>query len=429
MKHLKYLLVLLLLCYMNLLAKEIHILTIDGVINPVSADYIISNIEGIDSHRVECIIIQMDTPGGLMTSMRKIIKEMMNSDIPVIVYISPQGARAGSAGVFITYASDIAAMAPGTNIGAAHPVNVGGRFNFNKDTTDTDVLSEKTTNDAVAFIKSLAEKSGRNSVWAEKSVRESVSITENEALKQNVIEFLAKDLDELLNKLNGYEVEGIILDTKSNKIIHKNFGLHRKILDIVSDPNVAYILLMLGFWGLIFEIRNPGAIFPGVFGVICLVLAFFAFQILPINYTGVILIFFAIVMFILEVYITSFGLLTIGGIILMILGSMMLIDFTQAPKDIFAISWTVIIPFVILTAGFFIFAFSKALKTLKTPATTGKEGMIGLQGKTISNINETGGQIRVHGEIWNAISKEPIEINSIVIVENLENMKLKVSKK
>jgi len=409
-------------------AKEIHILTIDGVISPVSADYIISNIQDIDSNSVECVVIQMDTPGGLMTSMRKIIKEMMNSEIPIIVYVSPKGARAGSAGVFITYASDIAAMAPGTNIGAAHPVNVGGNFKFNKDTTDTGVLAEKVTNDAVAFIKSLAEKSNRNPDWAEKSIRESASITENDAIDLNVVEFIAEDLKDLLLKLDGYQLKNKILDTDSQTIIHKDFGLHRKILDIVSDPNIAYILLMLGFWGLIFEIRNPGAIFPGVFGVTCLILAFFAFQILPINYTGVVLIFLSIIMFIMEVYVTSFGLLTIGGIILMILGSMMLIDFTQAPKDIFAISWSVIIPFVVFTAAFFTFAFSMALKTLKTKATTGAEGMIGLEGVTISEIKENGGQVRVHGEIWNAISKEPIEANSKIIVNDLKNMKLTVTK-
>ncbi len=412
-------------------AKEIHILSVDGIINPVSASYIIDNINDANSldDNVECIILQLDTPGGLMTSMRKIIKGMMNSNIPIIVYVSPKGARAGSAGVFITYASDIAAMSPGTNIGAAHPVNIGGGFSFQKDTTNSDILETKVTNDAVAFIQSIAEKHNRNAEWAEKSVRKSDSITETEALKMNVIEIIAEDLDELLIKLNGYQIGEETLNTKSATIITKEFGVHRKILDIISDPNVAYILMILGFWGLVFEIKNPGAVFPGVFGSACLILAFFAFQILPINYTGVALIFISIIFFILEVYITSFGLLTIGGLILMTLGSMMLIDFTQAPKEIFAISLSVILPIVLFTAAFFIFAFSMALKTLKTKVTTGKEGLIGMIGESISEITETNGQVMVHGEIWNAVSNEPIDKQSKIIVENIENMRLIISKK
>lgn len=429
MNSLKYYLLIILLMTGNSAGKEIQVLTIDGVINPVSADYLITNISEADSNEVECIIIQLDTPGGLMTSMRKIIKEMMNAQVPIIVYVAPKGARAGSAGVFITYASDVAAMAPGTNIGAAHPVDVGGSFNFNKDSTGSEVLTEKITNDAVAFIQSLAEQSSRNSKWAEKSVRESASISENKALSQKVVEIIADDLDDLLIQLDGYPIKNRALKTQSAKIVEIEFGFHRKILDIISDPNIAYILLMLGFWGLIFEIRNPGAVFPGVIGVICLILAFFSFQILPINYTGVIMIFLAIIMFILEAHIVSFGLLTIGGIILMLLGSMMLIDFTQAPRDIFAISWSVILPFVIFTAVFFIFAFTMAIKTLKTKATTGREGMIGLIGEAISDITENSGQVRVHGEIWNAVSDEPIEKNTPVVVNNIENMQLKVTKK
>lgn len=421
-----------LLFFMNLIyAKDIIVLEVDGIINPVSASYLIDNISkaNLDSNFTECIIIQMDTPGGLMTSMRKIIKSMMNSELPIIVYVSPQGARAGSAGVFITYASDLAAMAPGTNIGAAHPVNVGGGFSFNKDTTDTDILKEKVTNDAVAFIKSLAEKHNRNAEWAEKSVRKSASITEVEAIENNVIELIADDLDDLIEKLDGHDVKGKLLSTKKTNLVFKEFGVHRKILDIISEPNVAYILMILGFWGLVFEIRNPGAVFPGVFGAVCLILAFFAFQILPINYTGVALIFVAIIFFILEVFVTSFGLLTIGGIIIMTLGSMMLIDFSEAPKELFAISLNVIIPIVVLTALFFIFAFAMALKAMKNQATTGQEGMVGLEGICLSDITEKSGQVRVHGEIWNAISSETIEQGDIVIVEKIENMKLTVFKK
>ena len=430
----KYLLYLVLLIFFDLAlsnVKEIHILTVDGAISPVSASYLIENINqaNTNSGLVECIIIQLDTPGGLMNSMRDIIKEMLKSDIPIIVYVSPQGARAGSAGVFITYAADIAAMSPGTNIGAAHPINIGGGFSFQKDTTNTDVLKEKVVNDAVAYIKSLAKNHNRNIEWAQKSVTESASITASEALELNVINLMAKDMIDLLEKIHGRKVKDHFLETQKAKIVEKNFRLHHKILDIISDPNVAYILMVLGFMGLVFEIRNPGVVFPGVFGAACLILAFFAFQILPLNFTGVALIFLSIIFFILEVYVTSFGLLTIGGLILMVLGSMMLIDFTEAPREIFAISLYVILPIAIFTAAFFIVAFSMALKTMKKKVTTGKEGMLGLVGNAISEVNQEGGQVRVHGEIWNAISKEDIKKNTEIEVKKIENMKLYVIRK
>ncbi|MFP4546578.1 MAG: NfeD family protein [Fidelibacterota bacterium] len=432
MKYFKYLVIILLIYLNSGIAGEIHVLKIDGVINPVAESYLHHNISKATEspQNIECIIIQLDTPGGLMSSMRKIIKTMMSSDIPIVVYISPSGARAGSAGVFITYAASVAAMAPGTNMGAAHPVNIGGSFNFQKkDTTDSGVLKEKVTNDAVAFVKSLAKQHNRNIEWAEKSVRGSASITETEALENNVIEIIAEDLNDLISQLDGYELNGTSLKTSDQIIVIKEYGLHRRILDVISDPNVAYILMILGFWGIVFEIRNPGAIFPGAVGTVCLILAFFAFQILPINYTGIILIFLALVFFILEVYITSFGLLSIGGIILMVLGSMMLIDVSQAPQEIFAVSLKVIIPIVLFTAAFFIFAFSMALKTLRTKTTTGKEGMVGKVGTTISEVTENSGQVMVHGEVWRAVSSEIIPPGQEIIVDKIESMKLIVSKK
>ncbi len=427
----KSILILALLITQFINAKEIHVLQINGVINPVSSAYISDHIAeaNANSENIECLIIELDTPGGLMTSMRKIIKPMMNATVPIVVYVSPSGARAGSAGVFITYASDIAAMSPGTNIGAAHPVNMGPGMNFQKDTSGTEILSEKVTNDAVAFISSIAEKRNRNVEWAEKAIRESHSITEQKALELGVIEIIAENRKELLKKLDGYQLEERELSTSDAKIVIKEFGLHRKILDIISDPNVAYILMILGFWGLVFEIRNPGTVFPGVFGAICLILAFFAFQILPINYTGAALIFLAVILFILEVYVTSFGLLTVGGIIIMILGSMMLIDFTQAPRELFAISFKVIIPVVLFTAGFFIFAFSMALKALKKQVTTGSEGMVGLTGETISTVSSSGGQVIVHGEVWSANSREEIEKGADIVVQEIKNMTLLVERK
>ncbi len=421
------------LLFSNISARDIWALKINGIINPVSASYISHYIETAQDEDVECIIIQLDTPGGLMTSMKIIIKKIMNSNVPIIVFVGPQGAQAGSAGVFITMSSHIAIMAPGTNIGAAHPVNIGGSFGKKADSLDTSTMNEKITNDAISYIRSLTHQRNRNEKWAEESVRHSISITNNEALKKNVIEFIAKDIDDVLLKIDGQTVETesktIVLSTKDKTIIHKPYGFHREILDIISHPNVAYILMILGFWGIVFEIKNPGMIFPGVVGGVCLILAFFSFQILPINLAGIALILGSLILFILEVYITSFGLLTIGGVSLMIIGSMMLIDYTIAPKALFAISLNVIIPIVVFTAAFFIFAFSMALKAHKIQVTTGVEGLINKVGKAITDISKSGGKVMVHGEIWNAVSEEEIPNNSDIIVKKIENMNLYITKK
>ncbi len=421
------------LLFSNISARDIWALKINGIINPVSASYISHYIETAQNENVECIIIQLDTPGGLMTSMKIIIKKIMNSNIPIIVFVGPQGAQAGSAGVFITMSSHIAIMAPGTNIGAAHPVNIGSGLGKKADSLDTSTMNEKITNDAISYIRSLAHQRNRNEKWAEESVRHSVSITSDEALEKNVIDFIAKDIKDILIKIDGQTVETesktIVLSTKDKTIIHKPYGFHREILDIISHPNVAYILMILGFWGIVFEIKNPGAIFPGVVGGVCLILAFFSFQILPINIAGIALILGALILFLLEVYITSFGLLTIGGVSLMIIGSMMLIDYTIAPKALFAISLNVIIPIVVFTAAFFIFAFSMALKAHKIQVTTGVEGLINKVGKAITDISKSGGKVMVHGEIWNAVSDEEIPDKSNIIVKKIDNMKLYITKK
>ncbi len=412
-------------------AKEIWVLKVEGVINPVAASYIDVNIEKAQENPVECIILRLDTPGGLMTSTRAIIKNILNSSIPVIVYVSPSGAQAASAGVFITVSAHLAAMAPGTNIGAAHPVSLGGGFS-KPDSADSETMKEKVTNDAVAYIRSLAHQRGRNEEWVAKAVRQSVSITETEALTKNVIDLTAKNMRDLLEQLEGKEVQTTtgetVLKTSDRALVHRSYGFHRKILDVVSDPNVAYILLIIGFWGIFFEIKNPGAIVPGVVGGISLLLAFFAFQILPINYAGLALIIVGIVLFILEVSVTSFGLLTIGGIVCMILGSMMLIDVTEAPKELFSVSLKVIIPVVVFSALFFIFAFSMAYKAHRRKATTGSEGIIGLIGEAITNIDTEGGKILVHGEIWNARSEEPIKKGAEVKVSGMGRMQLIVKK-
>jgi len=413
--------------------NEVWVISVDGVINPVSASYIRKNLTDAQQAKAQCLIIQLDTPGGLMTSMRDIIKDILNAEIPVVVYVAPRGAQAASAGVFITVAAHFAAMAPGTNIGAAHPVNLGGGgLGGQPDSASTKTMLEKATNDAVAYIRSLAKERGRNTTWVEKAVRESVSITEREAVKLRVVDTVARDLDELLTILDGKTFRTPHgerrLTTRTANIRTRPLGVHRKILDIISDPTVAYILLMLGFYGLYFEFSNPGAIFPGVLGAVFLILAFFAFQVLPINYAGLALIIVGIILFILEVKIVSFGLLTIGGIIAMTLGSMMLIDVSQAPETLQAISLKVILPVVLFTAAFIIFALTYVIRAHRRQPTTGAEGLVGLTGTAISEINPIG-TVQVHGEYWKATARTPVLRGASITVLAVENMVLHVTQK
>lgn len=412
---------------------EIWVLELDGVINPVAVSYISENIQEGEKAAIECLILKMDTPGGLMTSMRDIIKDIMNAQFPVVVYISPRGAQSASAGVFITVAAHFAAMAPGTNIGAAHPVNIGGGgspFGGEKpDSLQTKTMMEKITNDAVAQIRSLAHERGRNEEWVEEAVRKSVSVTENEALELGIIDLIAANETELIKYLDGKTAKlpsgEKVLSTHNARIVKRPLGFHRKILNIISDTNIAYLLLILGFYGLFFEIRSPGAIFPGVLGGIFLVLAFFAFQVLPINYAGLALIIIAIILFVLEISITSYGLLTIGGIISMILGSMMLFDVTGVPRELYSVSLSVIIPVVIFTILFFVIALSFAAKAHKNRPTTGLEGIVGEIGEALTEIGDSG-SVEVHGEIWKASAPETIKKGTKIIVKSLDHMVLTV---
>lgn len=413
--------------------KEIWVLEVDGVINPVSASYINDNLRKAQPDQVECLIIQMDTPGGLMTSMRDIIKNILNSEIPVVVYVSPRGAQCASAGVFIAVSAHFVAMSPGTNIGAAHPVNLGGGgIGGQPDSASSQTMIEKATNDAVAYIRSLARERGRNADWLEKAVRESASITETEAVKLQVVDVVVDDLDELLEILDGKTFKlpsgEKTIHTQDATIRFRPVGIHHRILDVISDPTVAYILLILGFYGIYFELSNPGAIFPGVLGAIFLILAFFAFQVLPINYAGLALIILGIILFILEVKIVSYGLLTIGGIVAMIFGSLMLIDVNQAPEVLKAVSLKVILPIVIFTAAFVIISLTLALKAHKAKPTTGIEGMIGETGQTITDVDKTGMAI-VHGEYWKVRSDTPILKGTEIVVLDVDRMVLKVKPK
>ena len=401
--------------------RDVMVITLNGVINPVASEYIGKSIKIANEKKVEALVIELDTPGGLDTSMRQIVKDIISSEVPVVVYVSPSGSRAASAGVFITLAAHIAAMAPGTNIGAAHPVSVGGKMDK--------VMAEKATNDAAAYIKSLADRNGRNAKWAEDSVRKSISATAEEALKLGVIDFVSKDLKSLLSDMNGKKVRTVmgekILKTANANVIREEMGFRQKILNLISDPNVAYILMLLGFYGLFFELTNPGSIFPGVMGGISLILAFYAFQTLPVNYAGLLLIILAIILFVLEIKIVSHGVLTIGGIISMVIGSIMLFE---SPAPFMKLSLYVILPAVVITTLFFTLIIGLAVKAHRRRPVTGPEGLLGAEGVASTDITKDGGMVLLHGERWAAYSDEPISKNEKVKVEAVSRLKVKVKR-
>ena len=395
---------------------EVYVVKVSGTINPGLAEYLIRSMEKASREGAGCLVIQLDTPGGLALSMRSIVMAMLASDIPVVVYVSPSGARAASAGVMITLASDIAAMAPGTNIGAAHPVNLGQK-EMDK------AMAEKVVNDMVAYTKSITEKRGRNSEWAEKSIRESVSVTEKEALNLKVIDLIAKDLDDLIEKIDGRELkEKGTLRTKGVKRVILTESLRDKILKTLSDPNIAYLLMMIGMAGLYFELSHPGAIFPGVIGAISLILAFFAFQTLPVNYAGILLIAVALILFILEMKITSYGLLSLGGIISLFLGSLMLFE-GGSPE--LRLSLQVLIPTVIMVSGFFVVVAGLVFRSQISKPRTGNKGLIGEIGVVKERLAPAG-KVFVHGELWNAEAVEPIEAGTKVRVTGVDHLVLKV---
>jgi membrane-bound serine protease (ClpP class) len=426
MKRILYIISISLLLALSAFSQKTKVLVInaDCAIHPACADYIHSGLEKALEENAECLIIKLNTPGGLLKSTRVIVTDILESKIPVVVYVSPSGSQAASAGVFITLAGHIAAMSPGTNIGAAHPVSLQG-------TQDT-VMMEKATNDAAAFIRTISEKRNRNIEWAEDAVRKSLSITETEALELNVIDIIAKDIDDLLVQIDGMEVETVsgkrILKTKDTSIIEVEMTLAQKLLSILSDPNFAYILLMLGIYGLFFELYNPGAIFPGVIGGICIILAFYSMHTLPVNYAGLALIIFAVILFLLEIKVVSHGVLTIGGIISLLLGSMMLID-EDSVLEAMEISMELIIIVVVLTAAFFLFAITFGIKAQRKKPVTGSEGIVGETGTAISNLKPIG-KVKVHGEIWNAECKgEVINKGDEIEVVSVNHLMLIVEKK
>jgi len=396
------------------------VITVSAAITPPIAEYIVQSIGEAAQSGAAGLIIRLDTPGGLDLAMRDIAKGILNASVPVIVYVAPAGARAASAGVIITVSAHIAAMAPGTNIGAAHPVSLGISGGMDK------TMSQKVENDAVAYVKGIAKKRGRSEEWVEKAVRKSESITAEEALRLNVIDFVAADLNRLLSQMDGREVSLAtgkkVLRTKGAVLNEKRMGTRQRILSALSDPNIAYILLLVGLAGLYFEFSNPGAILPGVIGGISLIMAFFAMQTLPVNYAGVALIIFSIILFIAEIKVISHGILTVGGIVSLVIGSLMLF---QTPEPSLRVSWNVLIPAVTITSLFFIAVIAIALKAQLRPRQGGKEGMQGEEGLAVTDIGREG-KVLIHGEHWNAISDVPITRGGKIRVIRVEHMKVRV---
>ena len=425
-KQIGFLLLILFLVVPPAYSKDrVVVVKISGAINPAVAEYVSHEISQANTEMDALIVLHMDTPGGLDTSMRQIIKKIQKSEVPVASFVAPSGSRAASAGTFITIASHIAAMAPGTNIGAAHPVNMMGG---GSDSEQAKTMEKKVVNDAAAYIRSLAEHRKRNAHWAELAVVNSVSISAEEALKLNVIDLVANDVKALVLAVNGRKVQvvtgDVTLKTENLEIIYHEMNPRQKMLDIISNPNVAYILMMVGIVGLYFELSNPGLILPGVIGAISLILALYAMQTLPINYAGLLLILLGAILFIAEISIMSYGLLSVSGVISIFLGSTMLIDSEDPAMQI---SRAILYPTLGLTIVLSIGIIVLATRTRNLRQLGGMEGMIGETGLVKESLN-LHGSVLVHGELWEAESDTQVNEGEMVRVDSIEGLKIKVSK-
>lgn len=408
--------------YSSLAAAEKRAIQLDitGAISPSSQDFILRGLEYAQRHEDEIVILRLDTPGGLDASMRGVVKAILASPIPVITYVAPEGARAASAGTFILYASHIAAMAPGTNLGAASPVEIGGSSKM------PSIMEKKVKNDASAYIRSLAQLRGRNADWAEKAVREAVSIPADEALKLKVIDLIAPNVTELLNQVNGHTVivQGAAktLQTKNLQIEIVKPDWRYQFLSIITDPSVAYILLLIGIYGLFFEFYNPGLVVPGVVGAISLLIALYAFQLLPINYAGFGLLILGVVFMVIEVMVSSFGVIGIGGVIAFILGSVFLLD-TNEPG--FNIAWQVILVMSFVSAAFFFIVINLAIRSMNKKVVTGQEALIGKIGEVLE-CKEDECLARILGEIWKVRSQHVLHKGEKVRVTHVSGLILTV---
>jgi len=399
---------------------RIRVIGIHDPVTPITARFLQHNLEDAARRGDRLVLIEMDTPGGLDSAMREVVKDIMASPVPVVVFVAPSGARAASAGAIIAMAADVCAMAPGTNIGAAHPVSLTEK--------PDKAMETKTVNDAEAYAEGIARMRGRDETLARRMVRDSISLSADKAKAGRVIDLIARDRSDLLQQLEGRHIRRdgreLVLRLSSAEPVRAGMNGVERILNVISNPDVAYVLMMLGMIGLFFELSNPGVILPGVVGGISLILAFFAFQALPVNYAGLLLILLGLILFVAEIKVVSHGILTIGGMIALVLGSLMLFE---SSEPYLQVSLSVVLAMVLATAAFFACVLNRAIVAHRLRPTTGRKGLVGQEGLAESRINGEG-KVFVHGEYWDASSDDPVNAGSRVKIEALDGMRLKVKK-
>ena len=406
-------------------AEKVSLINIDGAIGPATASYISRSIEEARSQNAQCLVIQLNTPGGLLDSTQKIVQSFLGSQVPIVVYVAPTGATATSAGCFITIAASVAAMAPATTIGAAHPVSIGGFPSGGEEKPDQ-TMKQKLENFSVSYIETIAGKRQRNIEWAKSAVKDSASITAEKALELKVIDLIASDIPDLLQKLNGRVVDGKPLKTAGAQVAEIRMSPSEHVFQKLWRPEVMFILMLIAIYGIIGELTTPGAILPGVVGAIALILALYLAAILPVNVTGLVLIALALMLFIFDVYATTHGVLTVGGVIAFLIGSLML--FNRA-DPLFRLSLNYIIPATLITAAFFVFIIGKGLRAQLLPVKVGAETLIGKTVTALTPINSCRGRIFVEGEYWNAVSDSPIEEGEQAEIAAVEGLTVKVKSK
>jgi membrane-bound serine protease (ClpP class) len=412
-------------CASAFAAEQVALIKINGAIGPATASYIARSIDEARRQNAQCLIIQLNTPGGLLDSTQTIVEELLSSTVPVVVYVSPTGATATSAGCFITLAASVAAMAPATTIGAAHPVTLGGMPSGQEQKPD-DTMKQKLENFSVSYIETIATRRHRNVDWAKSAVKESASITAEKALELRVIDLIAADSPELLKRLNGRVVDGKTLNTANAEIAEIKMSPSERVFQQLWRPEVMFILMLIAIYGIIGEMTTPGAILPGVVGAIALILALYLAAILPVNVTGLALIALAMMLFIFDIYAPTHGVLTIGGIISFLIGSLML--FNRA-DPLFRLSLSYIIPATIVTTAFFVFVIAKGLRAQRLPVKSGAETMIGRIVTASTPIDPQGGRVFVEGESWNAVSDRPVEKGELAEIAAVEGLTLKLKPK
>jgi len=403
-------------------AEKVALIKIDGAIGPATASYIARSIDEARQANAQCLIIQLNTPGGLLDSTQKIVQSFLAAPLPIVVYVAPTGATATSAGCFITMAANVAAMAPATTIGAAHPVSIGGFPGGGEEKPD-ETMKQKLENFSVSYIETIAGKRQRNVEWAKSAVKESASITADKALQLKVIDLIATDIPDLLQKLNGRVIEGKALQTAGADVAEVRMSAVERVFQKLWRPEVMFILMLIAIYGIIGELTTPGAILPGVVGAIALILALYLAAILPVNVTGLLLIGLALLLFIFDVFATTHGVLTVGGLVSFLIGSLMLFNRTD---PLFRLSLNYIIPATLVTAAFFVLIVGKGLRAQLLPVKAGKETLIGKTVPALTPIDARGGRVFVEGEYWNAVSNAPIEKGQLVEISAVEGLTLRV---